>query len=246
MPHFQHELLINNYVGMKRKYTDEQLRISVQQNYTLQQVLDSLNLIGGHARIKAKILDLKLDISHWTSFTYSKPRKIQPLTEILKDGIFLQTSNLKSRLLNNEYFTYECSVCKISEWNGKSISLQLDHINGKRRDNRLENLRLLCPNCHSQTDTFCGKNQKGTKRKKEGEYIRYLCIKCEKPLLRYQNKLKMCTSCRKTEYSGKLSQNQLAEFYIDYNSGNFTTNEICSKYQISETTIYNLLKRRSK
>ena len=85
---------------MRKKYTDEQLRISVQQNCTLQQVLDSLNLIGGHTRIKAKILDLKLDISHWENFTHSKPRKIQPLNEILKEGAFLQTSNLKSRLLN--------------------------------------------------------------------------------------------------------------------------------------------------
>jgi 5-methylcytosine-specific restriction endonuclease McrA len=51
--------------------------------------------------------------------------------------------------------------------NNKSISLQLDHINGIRTDNRLENLRLLCPNCHSQTETFCGKNNRKKKEKKK-------------------------------------------------------------------------------
>lgn len=48
--------------------------------------------------------------------------------------------------------------CGISEWNGVPAPLQLDHVNGDRRDNRLENLRILCPNCHAQTDTWCGRN----------------------------------------------------------------------------------------
>lgn len=53
---------------------------------------------------------------------------------------------------------YRCSICgNTGEWNSKKLVLQLDHINGIHNDNRIENLRLLCPNCHSQTDTFCGK-----------------------------------------------------------------------------------------
>lgn len=54
---------------------------------------------------------------------------------------------------------YECQECKIKDWNGKSISLHIDHINGIRNDNRIGNLRLLCPNCHSQTDTYCKSNK---------------------------------------------------------------------------------------
>ena len=54
---------------------------------------------------------------------------------------------------------YKCEICGISEWQGKELSLQLDHINGINNDNRIENLRLLCPNCHSQTETFSGRGE---------------------------------------------------------------------------------------
>jgi predicted RNA-binding Zn-ribbon protein involved in translation (DUF1610 family) len=62
---------------------------------------------------------------------------------------------------------YKCEECGISEWNGKPIILDLDHINGNSNDNGLENVRLLCPNCHSQTDTYKVKNR-GNGRKKVG------------------------------------------------------------------------------
>ena len=55
-------------------------------------------------------------------------------------------------------FEYKCSICFISEWNGKPIVLEIDHINGINSDNRVENLRYVCPNCHSQTSTYKGKN----------------------------------------------------------------------------------------
>jgi hypothetical protein len=57
------------------------------------------------------------------------------------------------------YMAYKCHVCSISEWNGKPITLHCDHIDGNRNNNILENLRWLCPNCHSQTDTWCIKNE---------------------------------------------------------------------------------------
>jgi len=54
---------------------------------------------------------------------------------------------------------YECRACRIAEWQGRPLVLHLDHINGVHDDNRLENLRLLCPNCHSLTDTFCNRRR---------------------------------------------------------------------------------------
>jgi Zn finger protein HypA/HybF involved in hydrogenase expression len=228
---------------MKKKYTDEQLITAVKNKICLQEVLDELNLIGGHARIKQKIIDLKLDINHWKNFSGTTPRKILSVNELLTTNSTIQSSDLKRRLLSKNYFEYKCSLCHISEWNGMNLSLQLDHINGIHSDNRIENLRLLCPNCHSQTETFCGRNTKGLKRKKENDYSRYPCTKCEKLLICYTNKLKMCNVCRKTEYGGKLTKIQLEQLRIDYNNTNYYIKDICEKYCISRTTLKNLINR---
>lgn len=71
------------------------------------------------------------------------------------------TSKLKELLLKFGYFEEICAECKLAAvWNGRPLSLHLDHINGDSGDNRLRNLRLLCPNCHSQTPTYAGRNKK--------------------------------------------------------------------------------------
>jgi DNA-binding transcriptional ArsR family regulator len=66
--------------------------------------------------------------------------------------------NLKRRLVREGLKEPRCELCGIAEWQGKPLSLALHHINGEGHDNRLENLQLLCPNCHSQTDNFSGRN----------------------------------------------------------------------------------------
>ena len=67
---------------------------------------------------------------------------------------------VRERILKEGWLDYKCDECDIKDYNGKPLSFELDHINGKRDDHRLENLRFLCPNCHSQTKTFRGKNLK--------------------------------------------------------------------------------------
>lgn len=69
-----------------------------------------------------------------------------------------QTFKLKNRLLKEKIIENKCSICNIEEWNGKKLNMELDHIDGKRTNHKLENLRMLCPNCHSQTDTYRAKN----------------------------------------------------------------------------------------
>jgi 5-methylcytosine-specific restriction endonuclease McrA len=68
--------------------------------------------------------------------------------------------NVKRRLLQEGLLRDECYECGITHWFGEKLSLHLDHINGINDDNQLENLRMLCPNCHSQTETFSGRNVK--------------------------------------------------------------------------------------
>jgi Zn finger protein HypA/HybF involved in hydrogenase expression/predicted nucleic acid-binding Zn ribbon protein len=72
--------------------------------------------------------------------------------------------HLKDKIIEFKLLNYSCEACgNNGEWNGKPLVLQLDHVNGNNTDNRLENLRFLCPNCHTQTDTFVGKNRRKKK-----------------------------------------------------------------------------------
>ena len=69
------------------------------------------------------------------------------------------TGKLKKRLIEQKILDNFCSECGIKDWNGKKLVLHLDHKDGNRHNHELKNLRLMCPNCHSQTDTYCGKNK---------------------------------------------------------------------------------------
>ena len=120
-------------------------------------------------------VSLKLKgVKPWnTGFTLSEQHKnkiassckgsIKP--QIADTEAFIQNSTLarhviKKRIIRDNLLDYKCSCCGLTDyWNGKKLSLQLDHINGINNDNRLENLRFLCPNCHSQQDTYASKNR---------------------------------------------------------------------------------------
>lgn len=111
--------------------------------------------------LKERIQELSCDISHFGN----KKKVISPNVKYSLDEILVENSTykniarLKIRLVKEGYLEYKCARCGINEWMGEPISLQLDHQNGKNNDHRLENLRFLCPNCHSQTDTYAGKNK---------------------------------------------------------------------------------------
>lgn len=86
-----------------------------------------------------------------------KSKKQNVISDFLTNGSTASNMVVKNRL-KDLGIPQCCAVCSLSQWRGKDLSLELDHINGNNRDNRIENLRLLCPNCHSQTETWRGKN----------------------------------------------------------------------------------------
>ena len=117
---------------------------------------------NSYLQLKKRIQELDCDTSH---FSLTKNvRKVStkyPLSAILvEDSIYANRSCLKKRILDEGLLEYKCAICgNQGMWNNKVLNLQLDHINGKNNDHRLENLRFLCPNCHSQTETFSGRNK---------------------------------------------------------------------------------------
>lgn len=153
---------------MKEKYERENFIKSVQNAESYRDVCRNLNLsiVGGNIRTVKKYIK-KYDIStdHFLSkeehlIRSSHCRKI-PLEEILiENSKYTNNERLKSRLIKEGLLTYVCEECDNNGiWLDKELTLQLDHVNGIRTDNRLFNLRFLCPNCHSQTSTFGGKNK---------------------------------------------------------------------------------------
>ena len=133
-----------------------------------------------------KILEKnEIDTSHFgTKEEISVVKKKFELKKILcKDGIPYQTSKLRDRLIKEGYKEYKCERCGRTEWEGKPIPLQLHHINGDNKDNRLENLQILCPNCHAFTDNYCGRKQKQEQN---------VCKICGKEISR---NAEYCTDC---------------------------------------------------
>lgn len=112
-------------------------------------------------KIVAERMD-KLNISFGKKINYTNNSiKKLPLEKILTEDSEYNRTKLKTRLVKEGLKEYKCEYCGISEWNGKPLTLQLHHINGIHNDNRLSNLQLLCPNCHSQTENF-GTRGRGT------------------------------------------------------------------------------------
>lgn len=108
---------------------------------------------------------------------FEKSRKLQAgklrnsENDVLVENSSFDTAYAKKMVLSLGYKTWNCESCGIADWLGQKIVLELDHINGNSRDHRLENLRLLCPNCHSQTNTWRGRNKNSGKKKVTDEEL---------------------------------------------------------------------------
>ena len=147
------------------KYTEKQLRDAIHSNTSMRQVLQQLNVAaygGNYDVLRKSIKHFQLDTSHFTGQAWNKGKTLDPkhpIEKYLNNEIPIQSYKLKNRLLKEKVFDYACSNCKLSEWRDVPIPLELDHINGDNKNNKLTNLRLLCPNCHALTPTYRSKNR---------------------------------------------------------------------------------------
>jgi 5-methylcytosine-specific restriction endonuclease McrA len=157
-------------MNRKRRYTDEQLIAAVEQADAIVHVLRTLGLReagGNYLTIRQRIKALGLETSHWRGQAWLRgkknphawKRKLPMETILVKDSTYVQSNDLKKRLIAEGYFVYRCMSCQLDAWLSEPIPLELHHVNGDRMDHRLENLQLLCPNCHALTPTYRARNK---------------------------------------------------------------------------------------
>jgi Zn finger protein HypA/HybF involved in hydrogenase expression len=151
---------------LTRKWSDQDLIDAFSNAESISQVIKKLNLAlsgGTYENIKKHLDRLNLKFAEDAkSRQIGGIKKHQYNKRYTDKDIFVENSLVSQQTVRTRFLETRvkicCDKCELTDWNGESISFQLDHKNGIRTDNRLENLRLLCPNCHSQTPTFGGKN----------------------------------------------------------------------------------------
>ncbi len=152
-----------------RKWSDEMLYDAVKTSRSIRQVLQKIGLVeagGNYTQVKYRIKDLSIDTTHFFGQGWNKgllfiPNPAVPLKDLLIKYSRVQSFKLKKRLFIENIKKEECEFCGWSKMSKDGrIPVELDHINGDRNDNRLKNLRILCPNCHSLQSTHRGKNKK--------------------------------------------------------------------------------------
>ena len=160
--------LVDGRPRTRRRFTDEELSEAVARCNTLSAVMRTLGYEpsgGMHRFIKAHVERLGLDTTHFVGQGWARGLagrggfNKRPLEELLVKGSSIGGSRLLRRLMKEGLKEPSCEECQRARWRGQPIPLHLDHINGDPTDNRLENVRALCPNCHALTPTYCGRNR---------------------------------------------------------------------------------------
>lgn len=220
--------------------TEDLVKLTKESN-SLGEILKVFGLEnkGGNSRtLKARLDEEGIDYSHIKlGLNSNKGRKFYvaplPVEELFKENSSHCRSTLKKYIIKNNLIPYKCCKCGLEDtWNNKPLVLILDHINGISNDDRLENLRFLCPNCNSQEDTFAGKNVKHNKKHNycidcgtEISLVSKRCVKCS-PLVRKTNPSKIPTK-----------EHLYSDMY------KYTNVEIGKKYNVSETAVRKWLKK---
>lgn len=150
-----------------RKYTNKQLEEAVKTSYSISAVLKKIGLTpagGNYESIKKRIQELNLDTSHFLGQAILRGKthayNTRPLEEILVHKKLENTWKLKNRLLREGIKEHRCECCGQTEWLGNPIPLEFHHKDGDRTNNTLQNIELLCPNCHTLTDNYRGSKKK--------------------------------------------------------------------------------------
>lgn len=228
--------------------TDEQFVNMIKNSTTISEALFKLGYTvkgnsWGFSQIRRRMNDLNIPMTAFKGKCALKisPSKLVKPSELLKENSKHCRNVLRKYIIQNNLIPYKCAICGTKEWNGKTLSLELDHINGINNDNRLENLRFLCPNCHSQTTTYGSRNQQRNESKYEiTEDLRQLVestYEKEKSVKRVSAILgiRRCVVTQIVNESGQKHSNQLyvVRYDKDWNElARFGSLSECARYLI--------------
>lgn len=190
---------------------------------------------GFYNTIKRRIKRENIDVSHFLSVKELMSNKLnfnwinkEDFINKLENGLISNTDTIKRKIREFDLISYECSECKVkNEWNNKPLVLQLDHIDGNHKNNHFKNLRWLCPNCHSQTETFCGKHKKIKQN---------FCVSCGTKI---SIKSKMCNKCSCVDKGIKLRKvkNRPTKEELESLIVFFPMTQLGKKYGVSDNAI---------
>ncbi len=160
----------------KINYSKELLEPLAMTSNSITEIIIKLGLVpkgGSYKTIKNNIAKFDIDVSHFTGQGWSKGLTKETSESVMKTAIKTRKHTVNTSLKENVKVSsyrlrnlaieagleYKCQICGQNDnWNNIKLVLPLDHINGINTDNKITNLRFLCPNCHTQTETFCCKN----------------------------------------------------------------------------------------
>ncbi len=217
---------------MKSQYEKEYFEKIVKKSTSKSDICKKLGLkkSGGGIKTVNKYLTIyNLDISHFQQSNgefFSK----KDITDILVlNSDYTSTKHLKQRLYKEGIKKRECELCGQGEdWNGKHMSLILDHINGINTDNRIENLRIVCPNCNATLETHC----KGNKIREKKTHKKFNCIQCNKSI--GKSKSGLCKDCFNLKQR-KVERPEISILIDEINE--LTYKEVGRKYGVSDNCI---------
>jgi Zn finger protein HypA/HybF involved in hydrogenase expression len=219
-----------------RDINDEDFTRFVAESETWTEILRKCgyNNHGNKTVVMKRIKEMGLDASHlptghnWAAGKSGYNVKYSLEDILVENSTYASSGGLKRRLMKELKWEHRCNSCKNTEWMGKPIPLELEHRNGVHDDNRVENLELLCPNCHAQTDTYKGKN---IKTYKEVQQVVSGCVDCGAVVTTYA---KRCESCNRVS-SRTVQRPSYEQLKQEIESSSFCG--VAKKYGVVDNTI---------